>query len=86
LGPPACRPRHHLRQSSTGIGTSRLFSMTGQGLAVRSSERPASSRDHWAMGRPLIRVTWSETLTPHCCGQPGGSPPTVPGVRTRSGP
>src|SRR5450755_75953 len=51
-----------------------------QGPTARSSERPASSRDHWAMGRPsghadtggqsggppLVRV-WE-----HCWGQPGG--------------
>ena len=29
---------------------------TAQGAAVpRSSERPARRRDHWAMGRPLVR-------------------------------
>ena len=29
---------------------------TAQGTAVpRSSERPARRRDHWAMGRPLVR-------------------------------
>jgi hypothetical protein len=36
----------------------------------RSSERPASSRDHWAVGRPLVRVL--EPSTCHSCGQPGG--------------
>ncbi len=42
----------------------------GQGRTVRSSERPASSRDHWAVGRPLVRVT--APSTGHGCGQPGG--------------
>jgi hypothetical protein len=41
-----------------------------QGPMVRSSERPASSRDHWAMGLPLVRVLQPSTC--HSCGQPGG--------------
>jgi hypothetical protein len=36
----------------------------------RLSERPASSRDHWAMGRPLVRIRAGPSC--HCCGQPGG--------------
>jgi len=35
----------------------------------RSSERPAASRDHWAVGRPSSRI-WSP-LESHRCGQPG---------------
>ena len=41
-----------------------------QAPTVRSSERPASSRDHWGMGRPLIRVL--EPSTCQSCGQPDG--------------
>ena len=41
-----------------------------QGLTVRSSERPASSRDHWGIGRPLMR--WLEPSTGHGWGQSGG--------------
>src|SRR5579859_1199764 len=39
----------------------------------RSSERPAASRDHWAMGRPLMRKPLgSLVFFPHRCGQPSG--------------
>jgi hypothetical protein len=36
----------------------------------RSSERPAASRDHWAVGRPSVR-NWSPVFA-QCCGQPAG--------------
>ena len=36
----------------------------------RSSEYPAFRRDHWAMGRPLVR-SWLASAS-HCCGQPVG--------------
>src|SRR5215472_2033449 len=39
----------------------------------RSSERPAASRDHWEMGRPLLRkALGSLVFSPHRCGQPSG--------------
>src|SRR5215469_10080903 len=42
-------------------------------VAPRSSERPAASRDHWAMGRPLVRKPLgSLVFSPHRCGQPSG--------------
>jgi hypothetical protein len=67
-----------LRGDQTAPGA--LLSTEDQGSTARSSERPASSRGHWAMGRPpghsdtggqpgeppLVRVM------EHCCGQPGG--------------
>ena len=37
----------------------------------RSSERPASRRDHCAMGRPLVR-NGSALASQHGCGQPAG--------------
>jgi hypothetical protein len=53
---------------------------TDQGPTARSSERPASSRGHWAMGRPPGHTgTGGQSGEPpsvrvmeHCCGQPGG--------------
>ena len=52
---------------------------------VRSSERPASRRDHWAMGRPSCAGCQPADL-PLLWPARRASPPTPPGVRTRSGP
>ena len=39
---------------------------------VSSSERPASMRDHWAMGRPFVRHTSGFLASPQGWGQPSG--------------
>src|ERR1700730_7332561 len=39
-------------------------------LVPRSSERPAASRDHWAVGRPSVRNC--APVFAQCCGQPAG--------------
>src|SRR4051794_40708752 len=55
---------------------------------TRSSDRPASSRDHCGMGRPSIRVLEPSTI--QSCGQPAGEssqgswrPYTVRSIRER---
>ena len=55
---PRGRPQHHLPVQWVRSAT------------VRSSERPASRRDHWGMGRPLIRVL--EPSTCHFLRPAGG--------------
>ncbi len=56
------------------LGTSRRLIPPppgGQGRAVRSSERPASMRDHCGIGRPSVRMGCSGGAS-MVCGQPEG--------------
>jgi hypothetical protein len=82
-------------QQAPGRRCEALLSTGDQGPTARSSERPASSRDHWAIGRPPGHTdTGGQAGGPpsvrveHCCGQPGGRvlPRLLASVRGRSRP
>ena len=54
-------------------------------LVPRSSERPAASRDHWAVGRPSVR-NCSPLFLPSVAASQRASLPRSPADRTRSCP
>ena len=68
-GTRSCIPFFHVAQTGRAIAGRGTRGRSAQRPAVpRSSERPAARRDHWAVGRPLVRSSRFATV----CGQPGG--------------